>query len=91
VGFFLSASRRTLRRRDLRGIWDQVPVRSRCCPPVKVLQQTLPDAVSFSVADAYPTSISSVVSTSNHLPREDITIETDVPIVWTMEVRESNR
>ncbi|KWU46815.1 putative KEX1 protein [Rhodotorula sp. JG-1b] len=35
----------------------------------------------------YPTSLSSAVSTSNHLIQEDIKIETDVPVVWTMEVR----
>ncbi|GAA5960105.1 hypothetical protein JCM8115_004535 [Rhodotorula mucilaginosa] len=35
----------------------------------------------------YPTSLSSAVSTSNHLIQEEIKIETDVPVVWTMEVR----
>ncbi|BGP21597.1 thiamine pyrophosphokinase [Rhodotorula toruloides] len=35
----------------------------------------------------HPTSLSTAVSTSNHLIREDVTIETDVPVIWTMEVR----
>ncbi|BGP44608.1 thiamine pyrophosphokinase [Rhodotorula kratochvilovae] len=35
----------------------------------------------------YPTSLSTAVSTSNHLVQEDVTLETDVPVVWTMEVR----
>ncbi|GAA6014771.1 hypothetical protein JCM8202_004757 [Rhodotorula sphaerocarpa] len=35
----------------------------------------------------YPTSLSTAVSTSNHLIQEHVTIETDVPVVWTMEVR----
>ncbi|GAA5847829.1 hypothetical protein JCM5353_000215 [Sporobolomyces roseus] len=35
----------------------------------------------------FPTSLSEAVSTSNHLIQEDVTIETDVNIVWTMEVR----
>ncbi|BGP12555.1 hypothetical protein JCM10213_004860 [Rhodosporidiobolus nylandii] len=35
----------------------------------------------------YPTSLASAVSTSNHLVQEDVTVETDVPVVWTMEVR----
>ncbi|GAA6053352.1 hypothetical protein JCM3770_004126 [Rhodotorula araucariae] len=35
----------------------------------------------------YPTSLSTAVSTSNHLVQEDVMVETDVPIVWTMEVR----
>lgn len=35
----------------------------------------------------YPTSLSSAVSTSNHLIQEEVKIETDVPVVWTMEVR----
>lgn len=39
------------------------------------------------IKDMYPTSLSSAVSTSNHLIQEDIKIETDVPVVWTMEVR----
>ncbi|ORY69288.1 Thiamin pyrophosphokinase [Leucosporidium creatinivorum] len=37
--------------------------------------------------DAYPTSVAEGVSSSNHLPQEDISVETDVPIVWTVEVR----
>jgi len=37
--------------------------------------------------DMYPTSLSEAVSTSNHLVQEDVTIETDVNVVWTMEVR----
>ncbi|GAA5873236.1 hypothetical protein JCM3774_000090 [Rhodotorula dairenensis] len=35
----------------------------------------------------YPTSLSSAVSTSNHLIQEKVRIETDAPVVWTMEVR----
>ncbi|GAA5862318.1 hypothetical protein JCM1840_004140 [Sporobolomyces johnsonii] len=35
----------------------------------------------------YPTSLAVAVSTSNHLVQEDVTVETDVPVVWTMEVR----
>ncbi|GAA6018118.1 hypothetical protein JCM11491_003324 [Sporobolomyces phaffii] len=35
----------------------------------------------------YPTSLAEAVSTSNHLVQEDVTIETDVTVVWTMEVR----
>ncbi|GAA5997407.1 thiamine diphosphokinase [Rhodotorula paludigena] len=35
----------------------------------------------------YPTSLATAVSTSNHLIQEDVTVETDVPVVWTMEVR----
>ncbi|GAA5905192.1 thiamine diphosphokinase [Sporobolomyces salmoneus] len=35
----------------------------------------------------YPTSLAEAVSTSNHLIQEDVTIETDVTVVWTMEVR----
>jgi hypothetical protein len=38
-------------------------------------------------ADMYPTSLATAVSTSNHLVQEDVTVETDVPVVWTMEVR----
>ncbi|KAL8277035.1 hypothetical protein RQP46_010569 [Phenoliferia psychrophenolica] len=37
---------------------------------------------------AYPTSVASCVSSSNHLPEENggvVEIETDVPIVWTVE------
>lgn len=37
--------------------------------------------------DMYPTSLSTAVSTSNHLIQEDVTVETDVPVIWTMEVR----
>ncbi|GAA6006574.1 hypothetical protein JCM10207_004979 [Rhodosporidiobolus poonsookiae] len=36
----------------------------------------------------YPTSLATAVSTSNHLIQEDVTVETDVPVIWTMEVRE---
>ncbi|BGO96564.1 putative KEX1 protein [Rhodotorula toruloides ATCC 204091] len=35
----------------------------------------------------YPTSLSTAVSTSNHLVKEDVTVETDVAVIWTMEVR----
>lgn len=35
----------------------------------------------------YPTSLATAVSTSNHLVDEDVTLETDAPVVWTMEVR----
>ncbi|GAA5969199.1 hypothetical protein JCM11641_007506 [Rhodosporidiobolus odoratus] len=35
----------------------------------------------------YPTSLASAVSTSNHLVQEEVTVETDVPVIWTMEVR----
>ncbi|GAA6031960.1 hypothetical protein JCM8097_003362 [Rhodosporidiobolus ruineniae] len=35
----------------------------------------------------YPSSLATAVSTSNHLVQEDVTVETDVPVVWTMEVR----
>ncbi|GAA5980954.1 hypothetical protein JCM10908_003929 [Rhodotorula pacifica] len=35
----------------------------------------------------FPTSLSAAVSTSNHLIQEEVRIETDVPVVWTMEVR----
>lgn len=35
----------------------------------------------------YPTSLSTAVSTSNHLVQERVTLETDVTVVWTMEVR----
>ncbi|GAA5922463.1 thiamine diphosphokinase [Sporobolomyces koalae] len=35
----------------------------------------------------YPTSFAEAVSTSNHLVQPDVTIETDVNIVWTMEIR----
>lgn len=38
-------------------------------------------------ADAYPTSVATAVSSSNHMPGERVTVTTDVPIVWTMEVR----
>ncbi|GAA5859657.1 hypothetical protein JCM8547_006180 [Rhodosporidiobolus lusitaniae] len=34
----------------------------------------------------YPTSLATAVSTSNHLAQEDVTVETDVPVIWTMEV-----
>jgi len=37
--------------------------------------------------DMYPTSLAEAVSTSNHLIQEDVTIETDCTVVWTMEVR----
>lgn len=35
----------------------------------------------------YPTSIKRGVSSSNHLTGQVIEIETDVPVVWTAEVR----
>ncbi|GAA5876016.1 hypothetical protein JCM16303_006993 [Sporobolomyces ruberrimus] len=35
----------------------------------------------------YPTSLAEAVSTSNHLIQQEVTIETDVAVVWTMEVR----
>ncbi|GAA5834870.1 hypothetical protein JCM11251_002047 [Rhodosporidiobolus azoricus] len=35
----------------------------------------------------YPTSLATAVSTSNHLVQENVTVETDVPVIWTMEVR----
>lgn len=38
--------------------------------------------------DAYPTSVATAVSTSNHLANEIIEVETDVPVVWTVEVRD---
>ncbi|KDE09754.1 hypothetical protein MVLG_00154 [Microbotryum lychnidis-dioicae p1A1 Lamole] len=40
---------------------------------------------------AYPTSIAAGVSSSNHLPQETVTISTDVPVVWTVEVRSTTR
>ncbi|SCZ90394.1 BZ3500_MvSof-1268-A1-R1_Chr1-3g01961 [Microbotryum saponariae] len=40
---------------------------------------------------AYPTSIAAGVSSSNHLPQETITVTTDVPVVWTVEVRSTTR
>ncbi|SCV68452.1 BQ2448_573 [Microbotryum intermedium] len=42
-------------------------------------------------AVAYPTSIAAGVSSSNHLPQETITVTTDVPVVWTVEVRSTSR
>ncbi|GAA5903240.1 hypothetical protein JCM8208_002249 [Rhodotorula glutinis] len=35
----------------------------------------------------YPTSLSTEVSTSNHLVQERVMVETDTTVVWTMEVR----
>ncbi|GAA5842980.1 hypothetical protein JCM3766R1_001650 [Sporobolomyces carnicolor] len=35
----------------------------------------------------WPTSLSEAVSTSNHLVQQQVTIETDETVVWTMEVR----
>jgi len=45
------------------------------------------DNMDLNPSDMFPTSLSEAVSTSNHLIQEDVTIETDVNIVWTMEVR----
>lgn len=45
------------------------------------------DQTHTNLPDMFPTSLSEAVSTSNHLIQEIVTIETDVNIVWTMEVR----
>lgn len=44
-------------------------------------------AALFLVPDMWPTSLSEAVSTSNHLVQQQVTIETDETVVWTMEVR----
>lgn len=51
------------------------------------MESWLTRASSFSRPDAYPTSVATQVSSSNHLPGENVFVETDVPIVWTVEVR----
>ena len=42
-------------------------------------------------ADMYPTSVAKCVSSSNHLVDGRVQIETDVPIVWTVEVKDDDK
>lgn len=69
--------------------WDLGPTSCQCPAAVHSTRPTrrADHACFIGVSDMYPTSVAKCVSSSNHLVTGRVTVETDVPVVWTVEVR----